>query len=77
MIRTKINCFKSFIKSIKSVTNFLIPYFKNICVVVIEKHATFRRRIVSACSFAKWRRSNERNGLCYYLLNFSSNWDGL
>lgn len=53
MIRTKINCFKSFIKSIKSVTIFLIPYFKNICVVVIEKHATFRRRIVSVV-FAKW-----------------------
>lgn len=53
MIRTKINCYKSFIKSIKSVTNFLIPYFKNICVVVIEKHATFRRRIVSVV-FAKW-----------------------
>lgn len=76
MIRTKINCFKSFIKSIKSVTNFLIPYFKNICVVVIEKHATFRRRIVSVV-LQSGRRSNERNGLCYYLLNFSSNWDGL
>lgn len=76
MIRTKINCFKSFIKSIKSVTNFLIPYFKNICVVVIEKHATFRRRIVSVV-LQSGQRSNERNGLCYYLLNFSSNWDGL
>lgn len=76
MIRTKINCFKSFIKSIKSVTNFLIPYFKNICVVVIEKHATFRRRIVSVV-LQSGRRSNERNGLCYNLLNFSSNWDGL
>lgn len=76
MIRIKINCFKLFIKLIKLVINFLILYFKNICVVVIEKYVIFRRRIVSVCSFVKWRRLNERNSLCYYLFNFSFNWDG-
>lgn len=53
MIRIKINCFKLFIKLIKLVINFLILYFKNICVVVIEKYVIFRRRIVSVV-FVKW-----------------------
>lgn len=53
MIRVKINCYKLFIKLIKLVINFLILYFKNICVVVIEKYVIFRRRIVSVV-FVKW-----------------------
>lgn len=53
MICIKINCFKLFIKLIKLVINFLILYFKNICVVVIEKYVIFCRRIVSVV-FVKW-----------------------